>query len=333
MGYRQWLGAIAFSLVVMISGFVDAQEATDNGIFSFQFENDVFGNSDQHFTHGTRLAWMAPKENVPGWVIDAASIFPLFEASASKRIVYSLGQSILTPEDISQSALIADDRPYAGWLYAGIGLVAVSGERLDNLELDIGIVGPHSGAEMVQKTWHRWFGFQRPNGWDNQLKDEPGVLLSYERKWRRWSRFYALGLDGDVTPHVGVSLGNVLTQGAAGLTLRFGGDLSSHYDFGPPRIRPSLPGSNFFRSRGGLAWYVFIGAEGRGVAHNIFLDGNSFRRSHSVDKKHFVGDVQGGVALIIGTVRMAYTQVYRTREFDGQEKTDQFGAFSVSVIF
>lgn len=194
------LSAAICALLVTFSGGIDAQNRSDDGIFSFQFENDIFGNTDQHFTHGTRMSWMSPENQVPDWVKDAASFVPLFDAAASKRIVYILGQSILTPDDISQSALITSDRPYAGWLYAGIGLVSVDGDRLDNLELDVGIVGPSSGASTVQKTWHRWFGFQRPNGWDNQLEDEPGVLLSFERKWRRWSHFKALGLDADVTP-------------------------------------------------------------------------------------------------------------------------------------
>ena len=67
--------------------------------------------------------------------------------------------------------------------------------------------------------------------------------------------------------------------------------------------------------------------------YNIFLDGNNFRRSHSVDKKDFVGDAQGGLAIIIGRVRLAYTHVFRTKEFDSQDDTDQFGAFSISAIF
>jgi hypothetical protein len=335
LSLRRWLGVVVLGLAVMAGGGTQAEPLDDDGFFSIQFENDIFGNTDQHFTHGTRLSWMSPENKVPEWAKDAASLVPLFDVSASKRIVFTLGQSILTPDDISQSALISDDRPYAGWTYLGIGMVAVKNDRLDNLELDIGVVGPSSGAEDVQKTWHRWFGFQRPNGWDNQLKDEPGVMLSYERKWRKWARvrFASHNLDVDMTPHLGATLGNVLTQGAAGITFRLGSDLVDHFDYGPPRIRPSLPGSSFFTSSGGFNWYVFVGAEARGVVNNIFLDGNNFRDSHSVNKKDFVGDVQGGVALIIGRVRLAYTHVLRTKEFDGQDHSDQFGAFSISAIF
>lgn len=324
---------VVICIVFLLSQQGSAQNKSDEGILTFQFENDIFGNTDQHFTHGTRLAWMSPEDKVPGWVKDAAGYMPTFDPKGSKRIVYSLGQSIFTPDDLKTSALIPEDRPYAGWLYGGIGLVSVTGDRLDNLELDIGVIGSASFAEDVQKTWHGWFGFQRPNGWDNQLKNELGILLSYERKWRRWARFKALGLDSDITPHVGVNLGNVLTQGAVGFIARIGGDLSRHYDYGPPRIRPSLPGSDYFVSDGGFSWYVFFGAEGRGVLHSIFLDGNTFSDSHSVDKKPLVGDVQGGIAFIVGPVRLAYTHVFRTKEFGSQDDTDQWGAFSISARF
>ena len=48
---------------------------------------------------------------------------------------------------------------------------------------------------------------------------------------------------------------------------------------------------------------------------------------------NFVGDIQGGVAVIIGRVRFAYTHILRTKEFDGQDHADQFGAFSISMRF
>ena len=48
-----------------------------------------------------------------------------------------------------------------------------------------------------------------------------------------------------MTPHVGGAVGNVLTYGAAGATLRFGEDLRNDLG-GPQRIRPSLPGSAYF---------------------------------------------------------------------------------------
>ena len=41
----------------------------------------------------------------------------------SRQSDFILGQSIFTPEDITNPNLIVNDRPYAGWLYFGIGLI------------------------------------------------------------------------------------------------------------------------------------------------------------------------------------------------------------------
>jgi hypothetical protein len=321
------VSAVSFRIANAAPGFCD------DCILTLQFENDYFGNTDQHFSQGARAGLLMPAGLAPDWVKDTMSRLPWVDAGTSKHLVFSLGQSIFTPDDLKRSDLITNDRPYAGWLYGGVGLTWVDDTAFDSLELDIGIVGPHSYAEDIQTTWHEWFNFQRPEGWAHQLRDEPGLLLTYEHKWRKFKKFSTFGFDGDVTPHVGASLGNVLTQVAAGLTVRIGSDLKRNFDYGPPRIRPSLPGSDYFENAGGWSWYVFAGIEGRGVLRNIFLDGNSFRDSHSVDKKLFVGDIQAGLAVIIGSVRLAYTHILRSKEFDEQDDTDQFGALSLSVKF
>jgi hypothetical protein len=306
---------------------------------SVQFENDFFGGgTDRHFTHGTRFNCLT--QPIP-WITNAAKKLPWLiledtlahpENAMQARASISVGQNIYTPEDITDPQLIMEDRPYAGWLYVGFGLVANQGsKRYDKLELDVGVVGPLSFAEEVQKKWHSIFGLRKPEGWDNQLENEPGVNLFYEQARRLDKNILSYGLEYDVIPHFGGSLGNVFTYASAGLTLRVGPDLDE--DFGPPRIQPSLPGGGFFRSKIGFNWYIFAGLEGRAVLHNIFLDGNTFSNSHSVDKKLWVGDLQAGIAIQVHRVRVSYTQIYRTKEYHKQDSADAFGSLSISYQF
>lgn len=307
-------------------------------IVTGQFSNDIFGGSDAHFTHGTRLSALSPDDTVPEFIERAGKWLPLFPEDGNLRVTYSLGQEIYTPERIEERALIEDDRPYAGWLYGGIGLLSENGDRLDLLELDVGVVGPASIADKTQTEYHKLIDVQVPEGWDNQLHNEPGIVLYYERKWRNvwdvdfgdFAVFDNLGVD--LTPHVGAALGNVHTYAAGGLTLRLGEDLPN--DYGPPRLRPSLPGSDYFRPEDSFGWYLFAGAEARAVARNIFLDGNTFRDSHSVDKRPLVVDMQAGIAITLGeNVRLAYTHLLRSEEFEEQDAPDQLGTLSLSVRF
>jgi hypothetical protein len=106
-------------------------------------------------------------------------------------------------------------------------------------------------------------------------------------------------------------------------------------DFGPPRIRPALAGTHFFQpTDDGLGWYVFAGAEGRAVARDVTLDGNTWRDSRNVDRRPLVADLQAGLAVMWLGVRITYTQTWRTEEFYGQRGGMQnFGSLSATFRF
>jgi hypothetical protein len=177
-------------------------------------------------------------------------------------------------------------------------------------------------------------GAPKAHGWDHQLHNELGVNLTYERRWRL-GRMQLVNepfkLRFDLVPMAGFTVGNVNTYAAAGGIVRIGQDLGN--DFGPPRIRPSLPGSESIEPEDNFGWYLFAGANGEAVLRNITLDGNTFRHSPSVDKKPLVGDLTAGLALFFGRSRLSYTYVVRSKEFDGQKHFDQYGAITFTPRF
>lgn len=299
------------------------------GIFSLVMENDLFYDTDQHYTSGVRATYLTPKGREPEWVRNAALRLPMFDDKTDLRVEFGLGQSMFTPGDIRLTDPPEGERPYAGWLYASVGVVARTGAVLDQFQLSLGVVGPASLAEQSQKLIHEVINSPEPMGWDHQLKNEPTLQLNYQRSWQSPKLEFPADLALDATPHAGVALGNVYTYANGGAMFRFGQNLP--VDYGPPRVQPSLPGSGYFeRASDGLGWYLFGGIEGRAVARNIFLDGNTFAKSRSVDKEPLVGDAQFGLAVIVDGVRFAYTHVIRSREYEGQDDNDQFGALSVS---
>ena len=302
----------------------------DKGIFSLVWENDKFAGTDRDYTNGVRVSWLSSEENMPRWSRAVANNLPL-APEGHKRISLALGQSIYAPENLQSTALVEGQQPYAGWLYGSVGLVSDTGKTLDNVLLTVGVVGPLSGAEETQKFVHRLTDSQDPKGWDNQLNTEPGIILTYERKWRGILEASPFGIGVDVTPHVGVNLGNINTDASVGATFRLGYDLPA--DYGPPRIRPSLPGSDFFVPAENAGGYLFATVGERAVARNIFLDGNTFEDSPSVDKKNFVSSLQVGVAATYAQTRISYTQVFTSKEYKTQEAGSKFGVLTVSYRF
>jgi lipid A 3-O-deacylase len=332
---------ILASLAVLCSLIcTDASPADAPGyVVSIQLENDFFGGgTDRHFTHGTRIECLTKPV---GWITDWANRLPwlrfgdekvIDEDAVEGRASFSIGQNMYTPEDVFASQLLLKDRPYAGWLYMGFGLVANKRDsRYDKVMLEVGMIGPSSLAEKTQKFWHSIWGIHVPEGWDNQLRNEPGIVLYYEQARRYVKSDFPFNLQFDTVPYFGGSLGNVFTYAAAGVTFRVGPDLRN--DFGPPRIQPSLPGAGYFRREKGLNYYLFAGLEGRVIIRNIFIDGNTFRDSHSVDKRLFVGDLQAGAAFQLDRFQLSYTQIYRTKEFKGQYNADIYGSLNISYQF
>jgi lipid A 3-O-deacylase len=287
----------------------------DKGTFNFNLENDEIAGTDRHYTNGVEFSYLSsPLEGRSNW-----------------RFGIAVGQQMFTPNDTDTTAPLPNDRPYAGWLYGGLALVVDHGNQLDSFLLNVGMVGPSARAEEVQNNVHRVIDSDRSNGWANQLHDEVGGQLIYEHRWRGVLQTHGGFLGADLSPHIGGSAGNIATYANAGLTLRVGNDLRD--DYGVPHIRPSLPGSGFFTPNDGFSWYAFAGVDGRVVWQNLFLDGNSDGDSLSVEKKRYVYDVQAGLAVSLSRVRLAYTYVYRSKEFQLQTSPDKFGAVSISTRF
>ena len=263
-----------------------------------------------------------------------------------------------TPRDVERPDPDPNDRPYAGWTHLGFSFLTKNDFRADTVMLQIGIVGPASLAEETQKLVHEITDSIDPQGWDYQLSNEPGINLGWERKWRWYARTISdddrspqrfrpfvdkrdqmrayWGVD--VIPHVGALVGNVATYANTGFTARAGYNLPS--DFGVNLIRPasvtSAPLDDLDpRVRGaGFSFYLFAGADGRAVARDIFLDGNTFTDSRSVDRDPWVADFSAGFGLVLADFQLTYSHVVRTREFETQQSsTSEFGSVTASWSF
>jgi lipid A 3-O-deacylase len=302
-----------------------------HSVISLTSENDLYAthNQDRHYTNGIRLGWMSGQDT--DWARGIGDWLPLPASADHYRIGFALGHNLYTPQNKSTSAPILDDRPYGAWLYAAFKLEAESANQLDNAELDLGVVGPWAKGRQVQNDWHSLIGASAAQGWSNQIKNEPGVNFEYDRLWRIPLSSPEDGVQFDIIPNATASVGNIFTYAGAGGIVRFGQELQA--DFGPPRIQPGLPGSDSFHPLDSFGWYFFAGVEGRAVARNIFLDGNTFTDSQHVSKKPFVGDLQAGVTLIYQQVRLSYTNVLRSAEFDGQRGADYLGSITLSTAF
>lgn len=296
--------------------------------FAFAEENDVFvpfEHTDGDYTQGLRFNWSYVPGCAPKWMGEwgekhlpslGESLRHLVyeqEVSADVRYAVEFGHMIFTPNDINESQPILDDRPYAGLLFGGLSYAIVDNQgntarRQHQFELQLGVVGPISQAEQSQKIVHSVMRGQQPHGWDNQVRNEPVMQFNYTFQ----RRFVSPDGHFDVIPGVAIAAGSVFDYAAINGVVRVG--TKNMRGFPVSNIRASAADAAR-RGPGDWELYVYAGVEGRGVYHNLFLDGNNFVESQYVEKKPFVYDLKLGGSLRYGAFRLSYSYIRRSREF------------------
>ena len=308
-------------LVLSATAFPAAAEPAPP-VYSIIVENDWFGGTDERYTSGIKHQWVSAEgkgQRIARLLLKAGD-------GATVRYGVGAGQSIFTPENIRAAAPLPDQRPYAGWLYLEAQSVVERRKgATDFLRVAAGVVGPASLAEDTQRTLHRTLDFIDPAGWDNQIRNEPGLVVSFDRQWRA-----ALGDRAELRPHAGASVGNVLTEARAGAIFRIGSDLRR--DGLPARVSPARPAAGA-HGADGLSWQFYAGGQARAVAQNIFLDGNTFQDSQSVSKEPIVGEIEAGFSIRAKRLSLGYNHVWRTKEYDGEPDGQDFGAVTLSAAF
>lgn len=328
--------------LLCFGGAAHASDAVAPTMYSLTEENDgIFTGQDRHYTQGLMFTRTATPLAGGFWdglaqrFGDVAGFLGAGRAVSRRYQFPILGQSEFTPTDIMASQPDPRDRPYAGWLYTGASLSQQSASgRTDRLQLLLGVVGPYALAKQVQDGFHSFAGYGQANGYSHQIGNEPGLLLGYQTTWRV-PLLDVAGVASELRPETGVTLGNVLTYGEVGVSLRLGQSLAAGGT--PQTITPGLSGSADFDPRrldGAFGWMVYGGIQTRAVWRNIFLEGNSFTTSAHVAKRNFVTDEDLGVALMFRFgLRLDISYIKRSREFSGQVNDDRFGSITLTAPF
>lgn len=301
--------------------------------FTLFWENDgvyvdPFSSADRHYTNGLKIdfafdpnlspeaaQWLAPSDR---WTD------PKF------AVGFVVSQQIYTGYDITDSNPPANDRPWAGYLYGGVYFQRADDTKHDHFEIDIGLVGRESQAQAVQEWVHSAFPDQDdPVGWSDQLAHELTVNFGYRRSWRSERSDLGSGMQIDAIPRVGFDAGNVFVRAVSEVTVRVGKNMPD--DFGPPRLLGfrDATGSWSPDSDWGVYGYFRFGIAA--VAHNIFLDGNTFATSASTNRESLVGEVGLGVMAHYRDIEFGWAWTAITDEYD-QRSSDSYGSLVVSWV-
>lgn len=347
----EWRLRVAATLLLLsLSACAQAQSChRDNplrstGTLNLRIDNDMFGGigQDQGYSNGFLVSWVSPNlvdyrddPCLPRLVRGLNRFLTVLQPEGfdEQNMTIGFGQMMYTPSDKTRSDLIKDDRPFAGAMMLSLGYNARRGDTLRTSQIRVGVVGPSSQARQTQNWWHDTIGVDKFNGWRHQLRDEPVLQLLHERRTRVFRQENVSGWGWDLTRHWGGSFGNFATYANVGGELRYGLRLPD--DLGTAPLRPAGENTAPVRTTAGGNWnaHLFVALDGRWVLHDITLDGNTFKSSHSVNKRSLVADVGYGVAITQGNWRIAIARYHRTREFRGQDEIPVYGTITVGRKF
>ncbi len=247
---------------------------------TYTLDNDLFLSDDSGYTNGLSVAFynVSGKEGLPspGWMLKP--IDWLLTASnkpdAAVNII-TIGQAMLTPEDISVAVPSEGELPYAGLLSISNTYLTLRKKYANKISVTYGFVGPLSFAEETQKVIHTITGSDDPKGWDTQLKNEFVFQFGIGRAWRNWE---SNNREWDLINTVEMDIGTIASRIDTGVMLRFGSNLIRSY------ATPLLSSSRTTNPAAiGGDWNVYAGLNAGYIFNQIFADGNTFRDSRSID--------------------------------------------------
>ena len=308
-------------------------EEWNNG-WTVTLDNDLFSGlgNDRDYTggfsvtlHGQRARHLPLSVDRALKWLDAKTRFNTLypDTAASQYHSMQFGVLLFTPEDITTSEPINDDRPYANLIYVANSQYSVNFDEttVHQSTLTVGFLGTGIG-ETLQGGSHSIVGTEKTQGYDNQISDGGEPTLRYAvARHKLLSSGLVSSRNRDLKLSVAGSVG-YLTEASVGISGRWGRLASpwwvSTSEYGDYSAQPFRHTEN--RSLGvgrSKERYISAGVKLRLRAYNAFLQGQ-FRDSavtfDSSDINHLLLESWAGYTTSIGKGRVSYLVRFQTAE-------------------
>ncbi len=302
MSFRKIFKIAFFSIMFLTSG-AEAQQVIGNRLYKLGWDNDVFMMTDHYYTQGLSLSMVNPfLKNNPVNLI-------LLKPKQYEKVAYgfTVDQRTYTPKDIRSDEIQYSDRPYAGVLVFSSQSTSANIERkvLFKAELDIGVMGPASGAGQVQYHYHDLTDNSLPNGWGYQQYNWPVLNYNFEAT----KEFYSSPMM-DIYGKAGARVGTLHDDVTVAMLFRFGKMNNYLSNLGMPL--PSEKGN----------WQLYFNAEPSltVVGYNATMQGGWHRnpKIHYIEYQDIspvVYRLKTGLGLIYKNYGLDFNVFYNSKEF------------------
>jgi hypothetical protein len=234
------------------------------------FDNDILDYTDRFYTNGIKIDLIAPAlSHNP-----AGKLLVPFHGGGTNYYGLTIVQNMYTPSTTKLGGILYGDRPYAAYLYLGSFKISLDPVRSfkQTSEIDVGIIGPKSYGEWVQRSFHNAVPTNsEPLGWEFQVQND--LVLNYSLRLEKgvWSARHA-----EVILNAAGEAGTLYTNLAGGFQFRAGGINPYFANLGVARQR-TLQNAGLRKFQ--VAFY--IKGTGKLVGYDATLQGGMFNKSSS----------------------------------------------------
>jgi hypothetical protein len=273
------------------------------------FDNDILNYTDRFYTNGIRFDYISP----------AFQQFPLsklmipYWRGGINYYGISLVQNMYTPSTTKVEGILFGDRPYAAYLY--FGTFKITNDPVNRFrqtsELDIGVIGPYSFGEYIQKSFHNEVPTNSiPLGWEYQVKNDLVLNYNYsiEKGIIEKNNF-------DFSVNGSGALGSLYTNISGGFLVRAGIQNPYFENLGQSKKRinreTGLKNTQFI---------FFVTSRGKLVGYDATLQGGFFNKSSvynipAGNISRFVYQGTAGLTFVYGGFRFDIEQFLISPEF------------------
>ena len=305
---------------------------------SIVFENDLFAQTDKHYTNGLRLGWISDplSGDQPGSFSKEYTLFlyhvvdslPLITLDADKKhnAGFSVHQMMFTPQDITSSTPNYNDIPYAGHLMFSSFLFEYDDTSYDEYKMQLGIVGPASGAESVQKFIHKITDSTAPQGWDTQLPNQLTAGIAYDHGDRLWEQTLWDTFSTDFIGSYGCQLNNFYTGATIRGVGRFGQNYPKNFNayFNGTISDSALLALQYPSS--GFGWSVNAGIALDAVAYFYVTDADS---NYMIDRDSLLSNLLLSFSFYYKEMELSLTRQMHYSLVNGTNASLTYGAASL----
>ncbi len=300
-------------LLLLCALILNAKEWEVKNII-LQTENDADFRTDRDYTYGSEVAI-------------------LYATKKNSYLSFCIAHQMFTPKDFDKENVdYSKERPYAGYLYFGVAQHLIQKRALTSYNLQVGFVGPSVKMDKVQKIIHDIIGSPEPKNWENQIGDELILQLNVERRW--FKDFGTLfGYESSLVHFAGANVGNLSIKASYGAIYTLSKSMKKSFGALPIDYKgySNIPLNDVRSLKSGYKIFLFL--EGNIVLRNLFLDGNTFKESPSVEKNIFVAQGGFGFGYCYKKFEINYLHTFLTKEFKTQNYYHGYGSLIFSYNF